>query len=80
MWLAKQFRKSRDPLVGGKTILRGFIPPPPKKKQIWYKRRLKGKFDGGVVHIRWQIWTGGGGRRSKIRCNTGTDHEANDIG
>ena len=36
---------------------------PPKNsinQQIWYKRRLKGKFDGGGVHIRWQIWTGGG--------------------
>ena len=70
-------------LSGGKTILRGFIPPPQKK---WYQLKnmiqtpLKGKFDGeGGVHIRWQIWTGGGGRTSKIRCNTGTDLEANDI-
>ena len=35
--------------------------------QIWYKRCLKGKFDGGGsksakgggVHIRSRIWTGG---------------------
>ena len=32
-----------------KMILRGFIPPPKNSinYQIWYKRRLKGKFDGG---------------------------------
>ena len=71
-------------LSGGKTILRGFIPPPPKKK--WYKLKnmiqtpLKGKFDGeGGFIFAGRFGRGGGGRTSKIRCNTGTDLEANDI-
>ena len=66
MWLAKQFRKSRDPLVGGKNDPPRIYTPPPKKKK-WYQLKnmiqtpLEGKFDGeGGVHIRWQIWTGGG--------------------
>ena len=74
-------------------ILRGFHPP--KKIIITkyntnaaQKESLMG--GGGVgVHIRWQIWTGGsiftggfgrgGGVGGPIRCNTGTEHEANDI-
>ena len=50
MWLAKQFRKSRDPLVGGKNDPPRIYTPPPKKK--WYQLKnmiqtlLKGKFDG----------------------------------
>ena len=53
----------------------------------------KGKFDeGGVVvsifagrfgrggpYSLTDLDGGGGGRRSKIRCNPGTEHEANDI-
>ena len=72
-------------LSGGKMILRGFHPPKNNiitkyNTNAAQKESLMGGGGGGGVHIRWQIWTGGGGgRRSKIRCNTGTDHEANDI-
>ena len=74
-------------------ILRGFHPPKniiitKYNTNAAQKESLMGG-GGGGVHIRWQIWTGGGpysladldggGRRSKIRCNTGTEHEANDI-
>ena len=65
-------------------ILRGFHPPKNNiitkyNTNAAQKESLMGGGGGGGVHIRWQIWTGGGGRRSKIRCNTGTEHEANDI-
>ena len=74
-------------------ILRGFHPPQSiiitkYNTNAAQKESLMGG-GGGGVHIRWQIWTGGGsiftggfgrgGRRSKIRCNTGTEHEANYI-
>ena len=40
---------------------------------------LKGKFDGEGGGSYSLADLDGGGRTSKIRCNTGTDLEANDI-
>ena len=80
-------------LSGGKMILRGFHPPKniiitKYNTNAAQKESLMG--GGGVVSIfagrfgrGWGPYSladlDGGGRRSKIRCNTGTEHEANDI-
>ena len=50
-YVTGSFASHSTHLSEGKMILRGFIFPPPQKNsinyQIWCKRCLKGKFDGG---------------------------------